>query len=167
MKVTLSFNFKNYGIPSVLPSDDPYQQTRSGRTKNISHQNIIICFNFYFHQTPIQSKTHQRKNIKNSQEHFKFALPKMQIFLPLQHQNHMLNSLPTWILTTILTFLFLLSFSRSLKCDYLEPKLNNLWSLSTLVRLNSPMITPLRSSVNKSKFLFNDETGKINNVTGK
>ena len=106
-KVELYLNFKNCGISFVQPSANPYQQTRSGRHINISKHHIMIYLHLSSHRIPIQSQPQQKKTIRNSQEHFKFTFSKMQPFILLQYQNHMSNSLPTWVLTTYFNFLFL------------------------------------------------------------
>ena len=54
LEVILSFNFKNGGVPLVTPSINTYQQTRSGRHKNISKHQIMIYLYFPSHQTLIQ-----------------------------------------------------------------------------------------------------------------
>ena len=61
LKVTLSFNIKNGGMPFVMPSDNPNQQTRSVWHKNLSQQHIMIYINFSSQRTPIQTPPQQNK----------------------------------------------------------------------------------------------------------
>ena len=81
----------------------------------------------YSHRIHILNSLHQKITIKNYQEHSKFILLKMKLLLPLKHQNHMSNSLPTLTLTTDLELLPLLSFSWVFNLEDLKPKLNIFW----------------------------------------
>ena len=58
----------------------------------------------------------------------------MTLSLPIKHQNHISNSLPTLMLTTYLTLLILLYLSLVLNVDYLDPNLKILWSPFALVK---------------------------------
>ena len=113
LKVTLYFNFKKGRMPFDPPSKNSYQQTRTDHHTKSSNQNIMIYLNFS-HQTPIQSQPHQRKTIKHSWETFNFTLPRIKLFVNLQHQNCTSNLSLKWILTIGLTFLLLLYFPWAL-----------------------------------------------------
>ena len=99
-RVALSFKFKNDGVPLVLPYPNIYQQTISVHYTNLSQMIIINNLRFYSKYTHIPILLHQKKTIQNYQQHSEFILTKMTLSLPLNHQNRMSNSLPTWILTT-------------------------------------------------------------------
>ena len=69
-KATPFFNFKNVGMPFVLPYANLYQQTRSFHHIINSKQKITILLNFSFHHTLILNRSHQNKIwsiVKNNQ----------------------------------------------------------------------------------------------------
>ena len=121
--MTLSFNFKQIGVPFVPYYENPHQQTRSGWSTNLSQQHNLIYLPLSYHRTPIVSQPQQKKTIKKAQDHSDFILPNMILFLPLKHQNHMSNSLNAWILKMYLTLLLLLSLLWVINLDYLDPNI--------------------------------------------
>ena len=66
-KATHFFIFKNGGMPSLLTFVNPYQKTRSGQHKNLSHQKINIYLPLSSHRKPILNLLHQNKNMKHYQ----------------------------------------------------------------------------------------------------
>ena len=126
LEAKLYFNFKTNGMPWNQHSASPCQQTRTGRHKNNSKQNIMIYYK-KSHQTLIQSNTHQKETTKNTLEPFEFTLSNLKLFIHQQHQNQMSNLSLTWILTMDLTFLLMLYFKWSLNLEYLDPRQKTLW----------------------------------------
>ena len=125
------------------------------------------CLPFYSHRTPIISQTHQNKTINNYQDISEFIFPNITLFLPLKHQNCTSNSLPTWILTNDLGFLFLLDFPWVLLLDYLDKNSKTFDLLSLWWRGNLPQLYLRDLQAQSETFLSNDKTGQINNLAGK
>ena len=125
----------------------------------------ISCFVF-------PSDTHTKSStatetVKHSQEHFKFTLPKIQPSLPIQHQNNISKSLPTWILTTDFNFLLLLYLPKVLHLEDLEPNIKTMWYPFILYKGKPSNNCTLYIFTQEAIFLFYDETGQTNNPTGK
>ena len=59
-------------------------------------------------------------------------LPKVKLFIPLQNQNHMSNSLPPWILTMEMTLLLLLSLPLIMNLEDLDQNIKTLLSTFAL-----------------------------------
>ena len=93
LKATHFFRFKNGGMPLFLPSDNICQQKRAIRHRNTSQQKIKIYLSLSTHWTPILNSLHQKTPIKHYQDHYKFILLKIKLFLPLKNQYNILSSL--------------------------------------------------------------------------
>ena len=157
-------------MPSFLPSENIYQQTRSGHNKNIPKHNITTYLTFSSQQAHTLNMPQQKTTMNHSQEHSEFILFKMKLFPCQKHQNHMSKSLHTGIKTTDLTLLFMLSFLSVLIQEYLEPNIKTLLSPFALVKqklfLHSiselfdavPSLVEQSTLLNNFQFSTNDST---------
>ena len=120
-------HIQNCRMTYFLPYANTFQQTRSGRHANISHQIIMKYFSLTFYRKPILNLLKKNQIMKHSLDHSDFILLKMKIFLHPKHQNHMSSSLHALKFRMDLTLLFLLSFSWVLNLKELDPNIKIYW----------------------------------------